>query len=372
VLSVALTSAPRAISRWARRRSFFHAAAISCSLSLCCSFASGLAGSLFGWELGWLVDVGLAGAGVDAACSDGLDVAASSPLQAAVARTITVKIANERMSLIVLPMMPGLTAPMRDRSSLSAVTNPSEQDHPVRLVAADDPLAAAATAAVQAGDLDALERLLSEGPWLATARIGDWDCNQTLLHAATDWPGHFPNGPAVVQRLVAEGADVNAHSRFSSHTETPLHWAASSDDMAVLDALLDAGADIEATGAVLGGGTPLADASGFGNWAAARRLVERGAQTRLSDAAALGLLDRVEAVFADGSAPSPEVITQAFWNACHGGQLRTAEYLLERGAAINWIGWDDKTPLDLVEETAQPELAAWLRDRGAKHAAELG
>jgi hypothetical protein len=46
--------------------------------------------------------------------------------------------------------------------------------------------------------------------------------------------------------------------------------------------------------------------------------------------------------------------------------------LLERGADINWIGWDDKTPLDLVEATTQPELAAWLRERGAKHAAELG
>jgi uncharacterized protein len=70
----------------------------------------------------------------------------------------------------------------------------------------------------------------------------------------------------VVARLVAAGADVNAHSRFSAHTETPLHWAASSDDVAVLDALIDAGADIEAAGAVLGGGSPLADACGFGNW----------------------------------------------------------------------------------------------------------
>jgi uncharacterized protein len=275
------------------------------------------------------------------------------------------------MCLIVLPMMPGLSAPTRDRSSLSAVTNPSKQDHPVRLVAADDPLAVAATAAVQAGDLDALERLLSKDPWLVTARIGDWECHRTLLHAAADWPGHFPNGPMVVQRLVAAGADVNAHSQFSSHTETPLHWAASSDDVAVLDALLDAGADIEATGAVLGGGTALADACGFGNWAAARKLVERGAQTRLSDAAALGLLDIVEAVFAEGPAPDPEVITQSFWNACHGGQLGTAEYLLQRGADINWIGWDDQTPLDLVDETTQPDLAAWLRDRGARHAAEL-
>ena len=254
---------------------------------------------------------------------------------------------------------------------MTAVTSGSDEGSTVRLVPADDRRAVAATEAVQAGDLDALEGLLSADPWLAAARIGDCACYRTLLHAATDWPGHFPNGPAVVARLVDAGADVNAHSRFRSHTETPLHWAASSNDIAVLDALLDAGADIEAEGAVLGGGTALADACGFGNWEAARRLVERGAQTRLSDAAALGLADRVEAIFASEPALDPEVITQSFWAACHGGQQITAEYLLDRGANINWIGWDDKTPLDLVAEQIQPELAAWLRARGAKQASEL-
>jgi uncharacterized protein len=254
---------------------------------------------------------------------------------------------------------------------LAAVTTESDDEYTIRLVPADDPIAVAAAEAVRAGDLDALERLLSAHPALATARIGTWDGYRTLLHAATDWPGHFPNGPEVVQRLIAAGADVNAHSRFNSHTETPLHWAASSNDVAVLDALLDAGADIEATGAVLGGGTALVDACGFGNWDAARRLVERGAQTRLSDAAALGLLDRVETIFAEAAAPDPEVITQAFWAACNGGQRITAEYLLERGADINWIRWDEKTPLDLVDESTQAELAEWLRAQGAKHADEL-
>jgi hypothetical protein len=38
-------------------------------------------------------------------------------------------------------------------------------------------------------------------------------------------------------------------------------------------ALLDAGADIEAPGAVIAGGTPLTDAVAFGQWQAARRLV---------------------------------------------------------------------------------------------------
>ena len=251
------------------------------------------------------------------------------------------------------------------------MTSESDEEYAVRLLPANDPRAVAATKAVQAGDLGALDRLLSADPWLATARIGNWECYRTLLHAATDWPGHFPNGPAVVARLVEVGADINAHSRFSSHTETPLHWAASSNDVPVLDALLDAGADIEAKGAVLGGGTALADACGFGNWEAARRLVERGAQTRLSDAAALGLADQVEAIFASEPAPDPELITQAFWAACHGGQRITAEYLLERGANINWIGWDEKTPLDLVDEQNQPELAAWLRARSAKQASEL-
>lgn len=114
------------------------------------------------------------------------------------------------------------------------------------LVPADDPVVVEATAVVQSGDPEAPDRLLRASPWLATARFGDADCNRTLLHAATDWRGHFPNGPTVVDRLIRAGADINAPSRFDSHTETPLHWAASSNDVIVLDALLDCGADINA------------------------------------------------------------------------------------------------------------------------------
>ena len=163
-------------------------------------------------------------------------------------------------------------------------------------IGTEDPVALAAVAAIQAGDLPALTRLLAENPWLATARLGDDDpggMSRTLLHVATDWPGHFPGVAATVAALVAAGADVDARFR-GPHEETPLHWAASSDDVAALDALLDAGADIEAPGAVLGGGSPLSDARGFKQWKAAFRLVERGARTTLVDAATLGLRDRVE------------------------------------------------------------------------------
>ncbi|PYJ97168.1 MAG: hypothetical protein DME23_16930, partial [Verrucomicrobia bacterium] len=163
-------------------------------------------------------------------------------------------------------------------------------------IAADNPLAVAVVEAIHKGDVSSLKRLLENNPGLATARIGDaksWNgVSRSLLHIVTDWPGNFPNGAETVVALVEAGADVNA--RFNgSHAETPLHWAASSNDVALLDALLDAGADIEAPGAVIGGGTPLADAVGFGQWKVARRLIERGARTTLAQAAALGLMDRV-------------------------------------------------------------------------------
>jgi uncharacterized protein len=243
----------------------------------------------------------------------------------------------------------------------------------VATISSDHPVAVAAVAAVRAGDAAALKQLLAENPWVATARLGDDDpdgMSRTLLHVATDWPGHLPNVTATVAVLVAAGADVNARFR-GPHAETPLHWAASSDDVEALDALLDAGADIEAPGAVLGGGSPLADARGFKQWKAAFRLVERGARTTLADAATLGLLDRIQEHFAD-AAPTREEITRAFWGACHGGRRQCAEYLLDRGAELNWIPpWENLTPLDAAVRERADELARWLRDQGAKSATEL-
>lgn len=225
----------------------------------------------------------------------------------------------------------------------------------------DDPLAIAAVKAIQSGDTESLNKLLTENAGFIQARIGG---QRTLLHIATDWPGHFPNVVATIAALAVRGADLNA-AFTGPHAETPLHWAASNDDVAALDALLDRGADIEAPGGVIGNGTPLADAVAFGQWRAARRLVERGARATLWQAAALGLMDRVEDLFTM-SPPSPDEITNAFWCACHGGQQATADYLLDRGADLNWIGHDALTPLAAATRRGAAELAAHLRAKGAK------
>lgn len=243
----------------------------------------------------------------------------------------------------------------------------------------DDPVAVAAVTAIHTGDTAGLRRLLAATPGLATARIGrdgrddsgGRGGTRTLLHVVADWPGHFPDGAATVRILVEAGADPGA--RFDcGHTETPLHWAASSDDVDVLDALLDAGADIDAPGAVIGGGTPLADARAFAQWSAAHRLIARGATVDLNDAATLGLQDHVERFFAADPPPAADEVTMAFWQACHGGRLATARYLHDRGADPNWLPpWEPMTPLDAAHRRNASDLVAWLLTIGAKSAPEL-
>jgi uncharacterized protein len=241
----------------------------------------------------------------------------------------------------------------------------------VLIVQTDDPLAIAAVRAIRKGDVEALRELLSDHPELATAALGSKDCNtgmtRSLLHVATDWPGHFPRGVETVNTLIAAGSDVNA--QFTGpHTETPLHWAASSDDVDVIDALLDGGADIEASGAVIAGGTPMADATAFGQWNAAHRLLQRGAKTNLWEASALGLLDRVQGFFIGDDPPATDEVTGAFWGACHGGHRDVAQYLLEKGADINWVGWDQLTPLDAAARSGATDLVDWLRSVGGRSA----
>lgn len=245
----------------------------------------------------------------------------------------------------------------------------------MKKIEATDVLAIEITAAIQAGDVAALSQLLSDNPWAAQAGITDGrGVTRSLLHIATDWPGHFPNGPDVVRTLVGAGADPKARlvkEESDDLGETPLHWAASSDDVEVLDTLIELGADIEAMGAVLTGGTPMSDAVIFTKWDCARRLLARGAKTTLWQAAALGLVDRVKLMLANRPEPSAREITNAFWHACRGGQRDAAAVLLERGAEVGWVGHDQRTPLDAANESGSQDLIAWLEETMARSTRDL-
>ncbi|MGE0442278.1 MAG: ankyrin repeat domain-containing protein [Gemmatimonadales bacterium] len=228
----------------------------------------------------------------------------------------------------------------------------------------DDAVAEAVVAAIRAGDEPGLAALLRAEPALVTGRIVDEKgAARTLLHVATDWPGHFPNAAATIALLVRLGADPDApleHRAANFSAETPLHWAASSDDVVALDALLDAGANLEAPGAVFTGGTPMSDAVVFAQWQAARRLLERGARTTIWQAAALGLSAEVERYCAPEPGPSPRELSNALWHACRAGQASIARRLVRRGADPNWLGHDGKTPRAVARESGRGDLDAWL------------
>jgi ankyrin repeat protein len=236
----------------------------------------------------------------------------------------------------------------------------------------NDPVAVSLVLAVRGGDLGTIGQLLAGRPGLARVRLVARDGGaRTPLHVVADWPGYFPNGPEVVELLVSAGADPSAPGtdRHGQDSETPLHWAASSDDVDVAAALIDAGADIEAPRGSIADGPPLACAVGYGCWHVARLLVARGARIgTLWEAAALGDRGRAEELLAADPAPSAADIDEAFWQACHGGQRRMAEYLLARGARIDVIpGYSHSTPLQVAAQpdTQRQALVDWLRERGA-------
>ena len=242
---------------------------------------------------------------------------------------------------------------------------------------ASESVALTLAGAIRGGHLSHVEGLLAEHPGLAAALIHDAKGGaRTPLHVLTDWPGYFPNGPEIARLLIAAGADVNSPGLGAGPVaETPLHWAASSDDAEVAEVLLDAGANIEAPGGSIAG-TPLANAVGYGCWNVARLLVARGATiTNIWQAAALGRADLVEQHLASDPPPNNGDITEAFWQACHGGQLRVAALLLARGADINGRpGYTEQSPLQVAQspDTRQEALVTWLREQGAAESGAEG
>jgi ankyrin repeat protein len=219
-----------------------------------------------------------------------------------------------------------------------------------------------AFSAIRAGDVTALAELLSAHRDLATSRLN----GRTPLHVVTDWPGYFPHGPQIAQLLIDTGAEVDARGADGTG-ETPLHWAASSDDADVARVLIDAGADIEAPDGSIG--TPLDNAIGYGCWNVARLLVARGAKVdKLWHAAALGLTDRLVELLADPGCDQ-DAINQAFWHACAGGQRRAAALLLDRGADLTFTpDYGHGSVLDVARNhgTQQTNLIEWLEQLGVR------
>jgi uncharacterized protein len=72
---------------------------------------------------------------------------------------------------------------------------------------------------------------------------------------------------------------------------------------------------------------------------------------------------RVEELLAATRPPPADDINEAFWQACHGGQRRTAERLLASGADPSATpGYSDQAPAEAATDlgTQRENLVTWL------------
>jgi len=141
-----------------------------------------------------------------------------------------------------------------------------------------------------------------------------------------------------VTRLIQGGQDVNQVDPQSMRTA--LHWAAKNNNMELMDALLAAGAMIEATDRT--GRSALALAAESGSLDAIRRLIEAHADVNARDqlsgtpilwAAGLGSADAVQALLDAGADPNiadGNGMTPLIW-AANLGDGRNVEVLLASG-----------------------------------------
>ncbi|MBM4167311.1 MAG: hypothetical protein FJ218_10400 [Ignavibacteria bacterium] len=169
-----------------------------------------------------------------------------------------------------------------------------------------------------------------------------------------------------VQELLRNDSSL-VHS-LGGYQKTPLHFAAENNRKEIAQLLIDVGANLEAE--TSWGMTPLAWAVNCGNNDVAELLLSQGATTNLWISSGFGNLDSVKSFFhADNSLkhesaqsrvgkneigdwmklpPSEvehEIISDAFYIACRNGNVDVADYLLAKGADINFRGFFGATGL---------------------------
>jgi hypothetical protein len=208
----------------------------------------------------------------------------------------------------------------------------------------------AAADAIVGGDAATLKRLLDEEPELIRAR-STREHGATLLHyvSANGVEGYrqktSPNIVEIAEIMLRAGAEVDATADVYGGGCTTLGLAATSVhperagvQEALLQKLLDYGAEINRI-SIAGNGQSLVMAClANGRPKAAAYLASRGARYGLVETAALGQLDRLRSFFEGNgdpqSRPASSQLDAAFLYACQFGPMEVVAFLIEQGANI--------------------------------------
>jgi ankyrin repeat protein len=240
----------------------------------------------------------------------------------------------------------------------------------------------AAAEAIVAGDIPALERLLHEQPTLIRAR-STREHRATLLHYAAangveNYRQKTPhNAVAVANALLAAGAEVDAEADMYGGGCTTLGLVATSVhperagvQNALMQILIDHGAQIDRPGAVGNNHPFVTGCLANGRGPAAEYLAARGARLDLEGAAGLGRLDLVKDYFDAEGRLKPVATTKqmeaAFAWACEYGRTDVAAFLLEHGLPIDAaVRHDGQTGLHWAAIGGHADVVSLLLERHA-------
>ena len=227
-------------------------------------------------------------------------------------------------------------------------------------------------AAIDAGDTEAVKRMLGSNPSLASSMI-TWGgllsrCKTEPLHYLSDAPFNqiFDHGKQeeLARMLLDAGAPPDG---LPSSGETPLHGAASLGEPGVAAALIDYGANMEAVAKYPGIplGTPLDFAVHFGMVDVVDLLVERGAKVQSARmAAGAGQLNRISGEGRAFAVTEDEKL-DVFRCAVVCDRVDVVDHLLnQNGIDIN-SELDGATALHWAAWEAKPCMVELLLSRGA-------
>ncbi len=200
-----------------------------------------------------------------------------------------------------------------------------------------------------------MKGLLREDPRLIHAR-STREHNATLLHyvAANGVENYRQKTPKniveITEALLDSGAEIDATADVYGGGCTTLGSAATSGhperagvQEALLQVLLDRGARIEGPSVAGNRHSLIVACLANGRPKAAEFLASRGASFDLAGAAALGKLDLVKSLYDD--AGSMKLLKEGFLYACQYGRNNVVEFLLKKGMDLAWHSGDGQTAL---------------------------